>query len=70
VREFWFSSGIEVVKNIARVKLEKVFSSETLLIFESNELLTFSFLRLFDMFFSAGRGGKAREGHRGTGILF
>jgi hypothetical protein len=33
VREFWFSSGKEVVKNIARAKLEKVFSSETLLLF-------------------------------------
>jgi hypothetical protein len=32
-REFWFSSGKEVVKNIARAKLEKVFSSETLLTF-------------------------------------
>jgi hypothetical protein len=32
-REFWFSSGKEVVKNITRAKLEKVFSSETLLIF-------------------------------------
>jgi deferrochelatase/peroxidase EfeB len=32
-REFWFSSGKEVVKNIARTKLEKVFSLETLLLF-------------------------------------
>jgi hypothetical protein len=31
--EFWFSSGKEVVKNIARAKLEKVFSSKTLSIF-------------------------------------
>jgi hypothetical protein len=28
-REFWFSSRKEVVKNIARAKLEKVFSSKT-----------------------------------------
>jgi hypothetical protein len=33
VREFRFSSGKEVVKNIVRAKLEKVFSSETLLTF-------------------------------------
>jgi hypothetical protein len=32
-RAFWFSSGKEVVKNIARTKLEKIFSSETLSIF-------------------------------------
>jgi hypothetical protein len=32
-REFWFSSGKKVVKNITRTKLEKVFSSETLSIF-------------------------------------
>jgi hypothetical protein len=51
-REFWLTSGKEVVKNIARAKLEKVFSSETLLIFEIHELSTFSFLRFFDLFFS------------------
>jgi hypothetical protein len=51
-REFWFSSGKEVVKNIARAKLEKVFSSDTLLIFKIHELSTFSFLRFFDLFFS------------------
>jgi hypothetical protein len=33
VREFWFSSGKEVVKNITRTKQEKVFSSKTLLLF-------------------------------------
>jgi hypothetical protein len=32
-REFWFSNGKEVVKNIAHAKLEKVLSSKTLLIF-------------------------------------
>jgi hypothetical protein len=32
-REFWFSSEKEVVKDITRAKLEKVFSSETLSIF-------------------------------------
>jgi hypothetical protein len=69
-REFWFSSGNEVVKNIDRAKLEKVFSSETLLIFESHELLTFSFLRFFDVFFLGDRGGKAREQHRGARIFF
>jgi hypothetical protein len=32
-KEFWFSSGKEVVKNIARAKHEMVFSSDTLFIF-------------------------------------
>jgi uncharacterized phage infection (PIP) family protein YhgE len=32
VREFWFSNGKEVVRNIARTKLEKVIFSKTLLI--------------------------------------
>jgi hypothetical protein len=31
-REFWFSSGKEVVKNIAHTKLERVIFSKTLLI--------------------------------------
>jgi hypothetical protein len=29
-REFWFSSGKEIVKNIARTKLEKVIFTKTL----------------------------------------
>jgi hypothetical protein len=32
-REFWFSSEKEVVKNIARTKLEQVFFSKTLFTF-------------------------------------
>jgi hypothetical protein len=42
-REFWFSSGKEVVKNIARTKLEKVFSSETLLLFGNSGPFIFQF---------------------------
>jgi hypothetical protein len=42
-REFWFSSGKEVVKNIARTKLEKVFSSETLLLFGKSRTFIFQF---------------------------
>jgi hypothetical protein len=42
-REFWFSSGKEVVKNIARAKLEKVFSSETLLLFVNSRTFVFHF---------------------------
>jgi hypothetical protein len=41
-REFRFSSGKEVVKNIARAKLEKAFSLETLSIFSKSR--TFDFL--------------------------
>jgi hypothetical protein len=41
VREFWFSSGKEVVKNMTRAKLEKVFSSETLLIFLKSRTFDF-----------------------------
>jgi hypothetical protein len=51
-KKFWFSSGKEVVKNIARAKLEKVFSSETLLIFETYKLSCFSFIRFFTLSFS------------------
>jgi uncharacterized phage infection (PIP) family protein YhgE len=43
VREFWFSSGKEVVKNIARTKLEKVFSSETPLLFGNTQTFIFQF---------------------------
>jgi hypothetical protein len=35
-REFWFCSRKEVVKNIARAKLEKVFSSKTLSISQNS----------------------------------
>jgi hypothetical protein len=51
-KKFWFSSGKEVVKNIARAKLEKVFYSETLLIFETYKLSCFSFIRFFTLSFS------------------
>jgi hypothetical protein len=43
VREFWFSSGKEVVKNITRTKLEKVFSLETLLLFKNSRTFIFQF---------------------------
>jgi hypothetical protein len=41
-REFWFSSGKEVVKNITRAKIKKVFPSKTLSI--SRNSRTFNFL--------------------------
>jgi hypothetical protein len=34
-REFWFTGGKEVAKNIARAKLDKVSFSKTLLVFVS-----------------------------------
>jgi hypothetical protein len=37
-REFWFASGKEVVKNIARVKLDQVSFSKTLLFFVSSRI--------------------------------
>jgi hypothetical protein len=40
-RVFWFSSGKEVVKNIARAKLEKVFLRKYCQFLEIHELLTF-----------------------------
>jgi Rad3-related DNA helicase len=43
-REFWFASGKEVVKNIARTKLDQVGFSKTLLIFAN--------LRTFCLWFS------------------
>jgi hypothetical protein len=43
VREFWFSTGKEVVKNITRTKLENVFSSETLLLFGNSRTFVFQF---------------------------
>jgi hypothetical protein len=42
-REFWFSSGQEVVKNIAHAKLEKVFSQEHCCFLQIHELLCFGF---------------------------
>jgi hypothetical protein len=47
-REFWFSSGKEVVKNIARTKLEHVIFSKTLLIFANSR--TFCLLVFLDSF--------------------
>jgi hypothetical protein len=35
-REFWFACGKEVVKNIARTKLDQVGFSKTLLIFANS----------------------------------
>jgi hypothetical protein len=45
-REFWFSSGKEVVKNIARAKLEKVFFSRTLLLFANSRTFVFWFSKI------------------------
>jgi hypothetical protein len=52
-REFWFSSGKEVVKNIARTKLEHVIFSKTLLTFaNSRTFCLLVFLNSFFCFFS------------------
>jgi hypothetical protein len=51
-REFWFSSGKEVGKNIVRTKLEKVFLRKHCCFLEIHELLSFSSLRFFALFFS------------------
>jgi hypothetical protein len=42
-REFWFSSGKEIVKNIARTKLEKVIFTKTLLFFANSRTFVFWF---------------------------
>jgi hypothetical protein len=41
-REFWFSSGKEVVQNIARTKLEQVIFSKTLLILSNSRTFCLS----------------------------
>jgi hypothetical protein len=51
-REFWFASGKEVVKNIARAELDQVGFSKMLLAFANSRIFCLWFFRSLRLFFS------------------